>query len=37
MALTGNDVGHDADLFRMAYPHWPHAEPERIEPAKEGE
>lgn len=27
MALTVHDVTLNADLFRQAYPHWPHPEP----------
>ena len=29
MALTARDIVMNADLFRSAYPHWPHPEPER--------
>jgi len=27
--MTVRDICGNADLFRAAYPHWPHAEPER--------
>jgi hypothetical protein len=27
VALTGSDIARNADLFRLAYPNWPHAEP----------
>jgi hypothetical protein len=27
--VTVTDIGLDADLFRRAYPHWPHPEPDR--------
>lgn len=37
MALTANDLLHDADLFRSVYPFWPRSSPERepaaVEPA----
>jgi hypothetical protein len=29
MSLTVSDIIRNADLFRAAYPSWPHAEPER--------
>jgi hypothetical protein len=29
MPVTARDILADADAFRRAYPHWPHAEPER--------
>jgi hypothetical protein len=25
--MTGHDILLDADLFRAAFPHWPHPEP----------
>lgn len=28
MALTASDITRDAELFRAAYPHWPHTGPE---------
>ena len=28
MSLTVSDITRNADLFRAAYPGWPHAEPE---------
>ena len=28
MSLTVHDITGNADLFRRAYPNWPHAEPE---------
>jgi len=27
MTLTGSDIARNADLFRLALPHWPHPEP----------
>jgi hypothetical protein len=28
MSMTVSDITRDADLFRRAYPNWPHPEPE---------
>jgi hypothetical protein len=35
MALTVRDIVMDADLFRRAYPNWPHPEPDQPQPADE--
>ena len=34
MPLTVSDILHNADLFRRAYPNWPHAEPEEAPVSK---
>jgi hypothetical protein len=37
--MTGHDILLDADLFRAAFPHWPHPEPDGpvFEPVPEQE
>lgn len=37
MPMTVRDISHDPDLFRHAFPHWPHPEPDEpvFEPVDE--